>query len=112
MFWWGEGRDGEARWGRVSMRYMSMKPRIRERPIQAWGVRWGSSGAVLRAGASEVSVSSIETLSGSVGVLGGSDRSVVSVATEPGMTGPGMASMACSVESALFPMMSTRSVSH
>ncbi len=40
MFWRGEARAGEARWGRASMRYMRMKPRIRERPIQAWGVRW------------------------------------------------------------------------
>ena len=34
-----EGGAGEARLGRVSRRYISMKPRVSDRPIQAWGVR-------------------------------------------------------------------------
>lgn len=44
LLWGRLGVWGEMN-GRVSRRYIRMKPRIREMPIQAWGVRseWGSS---------------------------------------------------------------------
>ena len=93
MFWRGGGREGGARRGRVSRRYMRMKPRIRERPIQAWGVRveWGLD--VWSVDWSSLSVWVIETSSSAVGVLGGSSLSE-SISTSSGTTGPGIASKA------------------
>lgn len=111
MFWRGEARAGEARWGRASMRYMRMKPRIRERPIQAWGVRLWVSGKGDEVGRLEASVSSIEILPGSVGVLGGSEK-VESAVADSGITGPGRASMACAAGLGVSSMRSRRLVSH
>ena len=72
-----------------------MKPRIRERPIQAWGVRDGTSeeecvGAGFSTAFSS-SVSRIEISPSAVGVLGGSSLPD-SITASSGMTGPGIAS--------------------
>lgn len=78
-----------------------MKPRIREMPIQAWGVREGCFVGVFAGGDGEWEVEGkggalrIPILPGSVGVLGGSlDEEVVESgfieASSLGKTGPGI----------------------
>lgn len=59
----------------------------------------------------EVSVSRIETLPGSVGVLGGSEK-VESVVANSGIMGPGRASMAWAAELVVSSMRSRRFESH
>ena len=89
-----------ARSGSVSRRYMRMKPRMRERPIQAWGVRWlvcllstggcnegEGEGDALEA----LVVSRMPILPGAVGVRGGSLESTFGKREESsGRTGPGI----------------------
>ena len=92
------GACGERK-GRVSRRYIRMKPRIRDRPIQACGSRAGVAFGELAPDDAETFVgrlladpssSNIPTLPGSVGVLGGLEDGT-STLTSPsnGMTGPG-----------------------
>ena len=59
----------------------------------------------------EVSVSRIEILPGSVGVLGGSEK-VESVAADSGITGPGRASMAWAAGLVVSSTRSRRLVCH
>jgi len=87
---------GGARKGRVSRRYIRMKPNISERPIHACGVRCGwESSELLEDGevAVELSLLRIPTSPGLVGVtggvLGGASGSTASMLVPSGMTGPG-----------------------
>ena len=83
-----------------------MKPRMRERPIQAWDVRVGESVGAGSAG-SCFSTLRAETSPGAVGVRGGSSLSKSTV-TSAGMTGPGIASN----EEVSGPSRSSRLSSH
>ena len=80
--------------GRTSIRYMRMKPRIRESPTQACGVRWevwvGSSEemeGVVVAESPRIPISP-----GVVGVFGGVVSSEEVRSSPAGITGPGSAS--------------------
>ena len=73
----------------MSIRYMRMKPRIRERPIQAWGVRGWDSGwdeDNVAGGESRMWISL-----GELGVWGGEAVGLVLISRPAGMTGPGRA---------------------
>ena len=71
-----------------------MKPRMRERPIQAWGSRLVVGivvgGADFGRGEEEGWVSRMDISPGAVGVRGGSFEDEVSVEGSLGRTGPGM----------------------
>lgn len=91
MLWEGEGARGAEREGSVSIRYMRMKPRIRESPTQVWGVRWEGWVGEEEGGVGGWSLRMPISL-GVVGVLGGA-LLLVDVRSRPaGMTGPGSAS--------------------
>lgn len=81
--------------GSVSIRYIRMKPRIKEMPIQAWGVRCGFLGSSFD-GEGFPGSSRAWTTPGEVGVLGGVDDLNVSAPAPAGITGPGMAPKAFS----------------
>lgn len=91
---WEEGGRAE-RVGSVSIRYMRMKPRIRERPTQACGVRWvgwgGSEEGGEGGGGAGLSLR-IPISPGVVGVLGGVVELLEVRSRSAGMTGPGSAS--------------------
>ena len=72
----------------MSIRYIKMKPRIRERPTQAWGVRWGGEE---EGGVGGESSSRMPIEPGVVGVLGGEASSVEVRSRVAGITGPGSA---------------------
>ena len=117
MLLWGLAGVGGAKKGSVSRRYMRIKPKIRDNPIQAWGSRSGfdlvESGGVVEAvlWGDEVEVfksslsSNMLILPGSVGVFGGGDCGVSPFTSSVvGETGPGIA-----LRSLAFPF-SSRSV--
>lgn len=89
------GGEAEESVGRVEIRYMRMKPRVRERPTQACGVRWGGCGGWVKGGEGGGGVGGSERMPispGVVGVLGGLVELVEVRSRAAGMTGPGSAS--------------------
>ena len=79
--------------GIMSIRYISINPRIKEMPIQACGVWWdlnNTSDAI----AGSLGSSRTWTSPDFVGVRGGSSSASVLIAPSGGITGPGSAGMA------------------
>ena len=88
----GRGEGREVKEGRVSRRYIRMKPRMRERPTHAWGVLCDiSGGTVVVSGADEDEGEEpmMWTSSPEVTVFGGWES--FSRFRSPGITGPGVA---------------------
>jgi hypothetical protein len=85
----------------VSKTYMSMKPKIRDTPIQAWGSCFcGVDGDSKFVGLSDdgpeevcgcFSPERIPTFPGSVGVRGGASPAIFAGSMPAGITGPGIA---------------------